>query len=87
MFLKVIKDVIILIDYNKGDMIMRRQFYIILGAFLTISMVLLGSSFASQSGLDNSNFLNEQDLEWNKIVLDDPDVYRREIKRERIKKD
>lgn len=50
---------------------MRRQFYIVLGAFLTISMVLLGSSFASQSGLDNSNFLNEQKLGNVRVVYSD----------------
>ena len=71
MFLIHGKDVIILVDYNKGDMIMRRQFYGILGAFLTISIVLLGSSFASQSGLDNSNFLNEQDLGNVRVVYSD----------------
>lgn len=37
--------------------------------------------------INENEILNEQDLEWNKIVLDDPDVYRREIKRERTRKD
>lgn len=60
---------------------MRRQFYIILGAFLTISMVLLGSSFASQSGLDNSNFLNEEKLGNVRVVYSDNfvNLYNKEI--------
>lgn len=60
---------------------MRRQFYGILGAFLTISIILLGSSFASQSGLDNSNFLNEQKLGNVRVVFSDNfvNLYNKEV--------
>lgn len=60
---------------------MRRQFYGILGAFLTISIILLGSSFASQSGLDNSNFLNEQRLGNVRVVYSDNfvNLYNKEV--------
>ena len=50
---------------------MRRQFYMILSAFLTISIILLGCSFASTSGLDNSDFLIEQELGNVRVVYSD----------------
>lgn len=37
--------------------------------------------------IDEHEILNDRDIGTQKYILDDPDVYRREIKRERIRKD